>query len=540
MRKLSLVVAATSLMLASFTVSTTSAAAATSDYDSEDTDSSRVAPVVWGACANARLTQLGLVCATLTVPMNYDESDDDQSSHVELALSMLKHTVPDDQYQGVMLVNPGGPGGSGLGLALLGGAVPNGAGGAYDWIGFDPRGVGASKPALSCIPDYNKGPRPDYIPSSRAIERAWLARAKAYADACAANQPELIQHVKTIDSVRDMDRIRRALGKKQINFYGFSYGTYLGQVYATKYPKRVRRMVLDSNVDSRNVWYVANLNQDVAFEKVFKEWYAWTASYDAVYHLGATADEVEERLYAEQDLLRQNPAGGIVGPAEWTDIFTVVGYAQQAWPALSAIAADWAATHDPVPLLSAYDGVASLGNDNGYAMYLAVQCTDIQWPESWRQWRRDNKAVNQTAPFLTWGNAWFNAPCLYWHAEAGTPVKVDGRRVQAPILLIDETLDGPTPYEGSLYARKLFPTASLLAEPGGTSHANSLAGNVCVDTIIADYLATGALPARQAGSGPDAQCDPLPRPVPDVGATNATDASGLARFISGAKAIRGR
>jgi pimeloyl-ACP methyl ester carboxylesterase len=423
---------------------------------------------------------------------------------------MVKHTVPDSEYQGIMLVNPGGPGGSGLVFSILGNFVPNGAGGAYDWIGFDPRGVGSSVPALSCIPDYQGYNRPDYVPLTRALENTWLARSKSYADACGANGGDLLSHLKTTDVAQDMEDIRTALHQRQINYYGFSYGTYLGQVYATLYPERVRRMVLDSNVDPRAVWYQANLDQDIAFERNMKIWWAWVAQYDSVYHLGTTERAVERLWYAEQDRLRRSPAGGLIGPDEWADIFLGAGYYQITWLGLGDLFASWVANRDPAPLIAAYPAP---GNDNGFAMYLAVECTDAAWPTDWSTWRRDNWATYQKAPFETWGNAWFNAPCAFWPAQADRPVDVDGRRVP-PILLIDETLDAPTPFPGSLEVRKRFPRSSLLAEPGGTSHAFSLFGNACVDNTVADYLATGKLPPRKPGKGPDTTCDPLPVPVP--------------------------
>jgi hypothetical protein len=92
-----------------------------------------------------------------------------------------------------------------------------------------------------------------------------------------------------------------------------------------------------------------------------------------------------------------------------------------------------------------------------------------------------------------WYNAWFNGPCLTWPAKHHTPVEVNGAHVPG-ILLIDETLDAPTPFEGRLEVRRRFPHASLIAEPGGTTHAASLFGNACVDDQIADYLLTGHLP----------------------------------------------
>jgi hypothetical protein len=113
---------------------------------------------------------------------------------------------------------------------------------------------------------------------------------------------------------------------------------------------------------------------------------------------------------------------------------------------------------------------------------------------------------------FTWLNAWFNAPCFFWAAPAGIPVAVNGGTT--PVLMINETLDAATPYEGSLYVRSVFPNAVLIAEPGGTTHAGSLFGNRCVDNKIAAFLASGTQPPRQPGGEADLECDPLPQPVP--------------------------
>ena len=179
---------------------------------------------------------------------------------------------------------------------------------------------------------------------------------------------------------------------------------------------------------------------------------------------------------------------------------------------LADVFASWVYQRDAAKVIAAYRAVDSPGNDNGYAVYSAVQCTDAQWPSQWSTWERDNWRVYRAAPFATWLNAWFNAPCLFWPAKAGTPVQVDGGPV--PALLVDETLDAATPYPGSIEVRRRFPRARLLAEPGGTTHAGTLSGNTCVDDTIAAYLATGALPNRRAGDQADAICPPLPQPVP--------------------------
>jgi len=119
--------------------------------------------VHWGPCSDPDLEDAGARCGTVTAPLDYRHP---HGAKVKLAVSRVRHTVPASRYQGVMLVNPGGPGGSGLDLATLGQFVPRGAGGAYDWIGFDPRGVGSSRPSLSCVPGYFLGPRPPYTPTS--------------------------------------------------------------------------------------------------------------------------------------------------------------------------------------------------------------------------------------------------------------------------------------------------------------------------------------------------------------------------------------
>ena len=467
-------------------------------------------PVAWGACQSPALQQARAQCGFVSVPLDYAKP---KGTAIQIAVSRVRHTVPENRFQGVMLVNPGGPGGAGLGLSRLGAAVPKGAGAAYDWIGFDPRGVGASKPALSCDPDYGGYNRPDYRPENGA-EKAWLPRTEAYAAACKAKGGKLLENLRTEDTVRDMDRIRQALGQKQINYYGFSYGTFLGQVYGTMFPDKVRRMVLDGVLDSRDWWYQANLNQDVAFEKNIGAFFDWVAKYDSVYHLGNSGDAVEKRFYDEREKLRTAPAGGKIGSSEWTDIFLRAGYNVGEWPATAEAFVAGAIKQDAAALVAAYDSAGSPTDDNNYAVYLATQCTDAPFPRSWTAWEADNTRVDKIAPFETWGNAWYNAPCLSWPVEPGPAPEVDGSKVVGGPLLINETDDGATPYPGALNARRLFPESRLIEGVGGTTHSASLSGVACTDDRIADYLATGALPPRVEGDRSDVQCEPLQPPDP--------------------------
>jgi pimeloyl-ACP methyl ester carboxylesterase len=463
--------------------------------------------IAWGECTDAGLQSRKAECGFLTVPLDYSAPT---GKTIKLAVSRIKHSVPDDKYQGVMLINPGGPGASGLTLSALGENVPNGAGAGYDWIGFDPRGVGASQPKLTCDSKYQGYNRPAYVPSTPELERIWLARARNYAAACAKNGGALLNNLRTVDTVRDMERLRSALGAEQINFYGYSYGTYIGQVYATLHPNRVRRMVLDGVVNPDRVWYKSNLDQDVAFDRNIKVYFGWLAAHDKQYHLGKTGEKVEKLFYAEQAKLAKKPADRVIGPDELTDVFLQAGYYVFGWDSVASAFASWVNDSDPAPLRKLFDASnpQEKGSDNGYAVYLAVQCTDTQWPMSWEKWRTDNWRVHRTAPFETWGNAWYNAPCLTWAGKAGKPVRVDGAKVP-PILLISETLDAATPFSGSLAVRKRFPRSALIEGVGGTTHAGSLFGNACVDGAIADYLATGKLPRRVKANRADKRCRPL-------------------------------
>jgi pimeloyl-ACP methyl ester carboxylesterase len=480
--------------------------------------------ITWGKCeGRPRLDALGAQCGFLTAPLDYTKPT---GTKIKLAVSRIKHTVTADKYQGVMLTNPGGPGGSGLTLAAQGQFVPNGVGGAYDWIGFDPRGVGSSVPALSCDGDYFKAPRPQYVPTTQKLETAWLNRSKSYAKKCETAGGELLDHVKTIDTINDMESIRKALGASKINFYGFSYGSYLGQVYSTLYPARVRRMVLDGIVDPRGIWYETALQQDAAIDKSIKVFFAWVAKNDATYKLGTTEAVVEKEYYAALNKLAKKPAGGKLGAAEWNDVFTSAGYYVFDWEDVAAEFAAYVNKGDYKPALAGYQASnpTGPGADNGFAMYLATQCTDVSWP-GYDKWRADNWRLHATAPFLTWSNVWFNAPCLNWAAKSGTPVTVNGVKAP-PMLLINETLDAATPYTGALEVRERFPKSVLIEGVGGTTHAGSLNGAACTDHLIAAYLLDGSLPTRVAGNRSDVQCDPLPQPdptAPDAPKPAATD-----------------
>lgn len=464
-------------------------------------------PIRWGTCPTASLQKAGASCGMVTVPLDYAHP---HGTKIQLAVSRVLHNTSDAAAQGVMLVNPGGPGGSGLEYSRLGPAVPEGGGDPYDWIGFDPRGVGDSVPSLTCDGDYNAPGRPAYDPEA-GTKRFWLAKTAAYSRDCKTSAAaEILRHDHTTDWVADMESIRKALGVKKINYYGFSYGTYLGQVYATLHPDRVRRFVFDGVVDPRDIWYQANLAQNKQFDRNIDTYFDWVADHNAAYGLGTDGRAVRALYYKVLDDLTYDPDPNF-GAADWADSFQSAAYYVYNWDDLAHVLV--AAAHgDLGPAKAWYDDPTGPGADNEYASYLAVSCTDAPWP-SWRTQERDAYRIASFAPFLTWGNTWFNAPCNTWPAPASTPVHVDGRRVP-PILLIEETNDAATPWPGAIEVRKRFPGARLIEGVGGTTHAGSLSGVSCTDDRIAAYLLHGTLDPRKPGNNrSDVQCPPVPPPA---------------------------
>ncbi|MFG3152083.1 alpha/beta hydrolase [Streptomyces sp. NPDC048219] len=467
----------------------------------------RAAGIDWKKCGTDDYPTLQ--CASLTVPLDHSRPDGER---ITLALSRVPHTAT--TYQGPLLVNPGGPGGSGLTLAgFVASSLPKGVAAQYDVIGFDPRGVGSSQPALDCRPGHFAPVRPDTLPASPAVEQANLARAKSFAQACGRRYADLLPHIDTVDAVRDMDAIRGALGSEKINYFGYSYGTYLGAVYAKLYPERVRRLVLDSVVDPQEVWYDANLGQDHAFDDRHRAFMAWIAKYDTVYGLGTDPERIEAAWYAMRTAVAKDPAGGRVGAAELEDTFLPGGYYNGYWPYLAEAFAAYVNDGNAAPLVEAYEdfGAVDAAGENGYSVYTSVQCRDAGWPRDWDQWREDNWDVYAKAPFMTWNNAWYNAPCAFWPTAPGQAVDVTNRRLP-PVLLFQATGDAATPYEGGVTVHRLLRGSSLVVEEGGGNHGITLSGNACLDAHLAAYLADGTVP-RGDGEA-DAVCATLPDPEP--------------------------
>ena len=329
--------------------------------------------------------------------------------------------------------------------------VPGGVGASYDWIGFDPRGVGASRPSLHCSRSYFGYNRPSYVPSKRAIQRYWLRKNRSYSDACAntAAKRALLPHLTTLDTVRDMDAIREALGVETISYYGFSYGTYLGEVYATRYPTRVGPVRARRRGEPRPRLVRRQPRP------------------------GPRLRRQHGRLLA---LPRRSPrrlppreAAGVRSSAATTA--PCVGSTASRPPADASDPTSWP-TRCSTPATTSTTGTCSatsysdlvrrgrggallaryrdseMGDDNGFAVYNAVQCSDAPWP-GWARTRRDASGGPPTGAVPDLGQHLVQRALPDLARPAATPkLGVSGSAVTAKMLLISETKDAATPYSG--------------------------------------------------------------------------------------------
>jgi hypothetical protein len=270
-------------------------------------------------------------------------------------------------------------------------------------------------------------------------------------------------------------------------------------------------------VDPTGVWYQDNIGQDYAFQGRINAFFTWAAQNNSTYHLGATAAAVEDAYERTRSALAARPLDVSgkpqVGPDELDDTFIEGGYGNWLWPSLAQALSDYVTSGNSSALVAAYQADGEQP-ENEFAVYNAVQCSDVDWPRDWSKWQADTETVDKTAPFYAWGNAWFNAACAFWPVKGpATPMKIGAPGLPG-ILMLQGTLDAATPYAGAQDAHKALPTARMVVVEGDGNHGQSLQtpADQCVMNYLNNYLATGALPQ---GSGlVNATCAAPPAPTP--------------------------
>ncbi|MBT2471020.1 alpha/beta fold hydrolase [Streptomyces sp. ISL-66] len=474
------------------------------------------AGIDWKACPAGWGFEAPIQCGYVKVPLDYSKPF---GKTIDIAVDRIGNTGTKEERQGALVYNPGGPGGSGMRFprrVTTKSPLWVNTAKAYDFVGFDPRGVGHSAP-ISCIDpqEFVKAPKADPVPDSEADKRAQRKLAAEYADGCKERSGEMLPFMTTPNTARDLDVIRAALGEQKLNFLGVSYGTYIGGVYATLFPTHVRRMIVDSVVDPDrdNIWYEANLGQDVAFQMRWNDWQDWVAKNDAVFHIGDTRAKVEAKWLELRAKAKANPLGGVVGPAELLGFFQSAPYYDSSWV---PVAQTWSAylAGDEQGLIDAIapdmtDIQGNIASENGNAVYTAVECADAKWPTSWTKWDRDNSKLHAKYPFLTWSNAWMNLPCATWKSKQSNPIEVGvgAKRGLPPVLIVQSERDAATPYKGGVSLHERLAGSRLITEQNAGSHGVTSLVNPCINTRVDAYLLTGKVDAQ------DVKCAPHATPV---------------------------
>ena len=436
-------------------------------------------------------------CSRLKVPVDYAAP-----TGATIALSLVRLRA-EGKRLGSLVINPGGPGASGVDYARAARSViSDPVRQRYDVVGFDPRGVGGSAP-LKCLTSAQTDEliTADPTPDNAAEVAATVTLFRQLAQRCRAGGGALLAHVGTPDAARDLDVLRAALGDRKLTYLGKSYGTLLGATYADLFPRNVGRMVLDGVLDPALTSEQVNLGQAVGFEQATRAFVS-DCSRLADCPLGSTLDGGMRRLRALLKALDASPlpTGDARRPLSeglGSLGIAVAMYDQGYWPTLRD-ALTSALRGDGAPLLQLADAYTDRGSDGSFAsnqntVIYAVNCLDR--PGSGGLAKVQDTVASFTRQAPTWGAflAWSELPCDYWPVKATSaagPVRASG---SGPIVLVGTTRDPATPYAWAVNLAKELDDGHLITYVGD-GHTAYQRGSPCVDDAVDAYLLRATVP----------------------------------------------
>ncbi|NMH96230.1 alpha/beta hydrolase [Pseudonocardia acidicola] len=468
----------------------------------------------WGSCAPFATTPADkqaytaprLQCAYLEVPENYANP-----GGATVRIGLLRVPASDPAHRiGSLVMNPGGPGASGMSTAASFAAqvAATDLGRRFDFVGFDPRSVASSQPAVLCeTPAEQDAERAadlsaDTSPSGVAKLEAQEKTDNAECVARTGTGTGLLANIGTRDVARDLDVMRAALGDQKLTFLGYSYGTRLGTAYAEAFPHNVRAMILDGAIDPAQNPIDRNVDQVAGFQKAFDAFAAFcTRRSDCA--LGTDPARAVAAYQALTRPLLDHPAPTADGRTLTYDdatIGTITALYQPAgWQTLNTGLAELARGRGDtlMKLADAYDNRSpdgSYGNDT--AAFTAISCVDDP-PVTDRATARALDARDRAAaPFEDSGRPPSDAlgQCAFWPVPPTTQPHVPNVSGLPPVVVISTTGDPATPYRSGVNLAKDLGARLLTVQ--GTQHTAFLQGITCVDSAGVAYLTSLTLPAK--------------------------------------------
>ncbi|AOS66040.1 alpha/beta hydrolase [Actinoalloteichus hymeniacidonis] len=448
----------------------------------------------WGECPEGvEVAPKQLQCATVPVPLDYNDPDGEQ---IEIMISKLPSLNP-DKRRGVLLTNPGGPGGTGLDQPrfLADQGIPASVLDSYDIIGMDTRGVGHSTPVgcgFTIDGEYRMNIPPYAVDEAAVDERAGVVE-RAAEQCLTSDDSAHLRQISTANMARDLDQIRAALGEEKASFLGYSYGSGLGAAYASMFPETTDRVVLDSNIGDTHLNEEGLRRYGQGMEQTFPDFANWAAARHEAYGLGSTPEEVRETYFSLAESLDENPVETIDGvlfrQATFGSLYNERSYASlaQIWQSLKVgdVASAETMLAETAPEVTAID--------NALTVFLATTCNDVEWSEDVQTYK-DNVAADREE-FPLFGAAAANIlPCAYWDAPLEEPVQVNTDGPEN-VLVLQNDRDPVTPIDGGKSINEKFGDRSKLVSVDGSGHGvYVLGGNACALNITTKFLLDGTMP----------------------------------------------
>ena len=431
-------------------------------------------------------------CADLLVPIDYTELKTGT-----FKISVLKYPSTSEKKLGSLIVNPGGPGGSGVDYAyaaeyLFSPAILN----AYDIVGFDPRGVGRSEPII-CLNDkeLDANYASDSKPNNEQEFAQTLIESKKFIQQCQEKNNHLTSF-STANAARDMDILRQAVGDKQLHYMGKSYGTFLGTLYAQFFPEKVGRMVLDGAVDPTISIFQQGLTQAVAFGKAFVAFAAdcnTRSNCPLPKDKSAAIDQMKKIL----SQVEQKPMKRLSESLVLLGVASALYDSATGWPKLRiAIKEVMNGKGDKfLALADEYTGRTQDGNytANEFDSGAIIDCLDFTDARSVKQMKEDAKVFAEQAPLFGPYLAYGGLVCQYFDTPQAT--EVVPTKTANPIAIIGTTGDPATPYEWAQGLHRIL-TKSVLISLTGDGHTGQGQGNKCVDGQVDDFYLESKTPSR--------------------------------------------